>query len=107
MAYTIPVAALVLDAIAAATALNLAPDFFEDRDNDRWEAIEDLSKLTGAPISSFSDEEGDIFYIGIQISSDWYIRIDAALLAQEAKLKAKYGHPLVQAGHLAVVSEFC
>lgn len=107
MAYVIPVAALILDHAAAAVAVNRPSDYFDNPRNDRWEGIEALEQLTGAPIENFSDEDQDIYYVGIQIESDWRIDINAALAAKAVALKAQYPHPLVQAAELAVVSQFC
>lgn len=106
MAYTIPVVALVFDPTEAARAIGYTDDFFEDPDEDRWEGVEELAKLTGAPVSSFSDEEGDLYYIGLQVESDFFVKIDDKLLAKAHALKVKYAHPLVQNAELAVVSEF-
>lgn len=110
MAYVIPVAALILDHQAAAAALNdpakYPPDYFDNPRHDRWEGLEELQKVTGAPVESFSDENQEIYYIGLQIESDWRIDINAALVAKSAALKKQYPHPLVQAATLAVVSQF-
>lgn len=107
MAYVIPVAALVLDHAAAAAALNYPSNYFDNPSNDRWDGIEALRTLTGAPVESFSDEDQEIFYVGLRIKDDWRIDIDTTLLSEAAALKAKYLHPLVQSATLAVVSQFC
>lgn len=106
MAYTIPVAALVLDHGPAAAAINEPANYFDDDRNDRWDGVEALAKVTGAPITAFSSEDGSIFYIGIQIESDWCIEINFTLISKVGSLKAQYDHPLVQAAKLAVVSQF-
>jgi hypothetical protein len=108
MAYTIPVVALLLDEKAAAAAINEPPDYFTNfRNYNRYDGVEKLQRLTGAPIQNFSDENQEFFYVGIQVTSDWRIDIDAALLKKAAALKQQYDHPLVQAAQLSVVSEFC
>lgn len=107
MAYTIPVAALLFDEQAAAAAINEPANYFEDASNDRYDGIEALQQLTGAPVTQFSDEDGDVYYLGLQIEDDWRIDINPALLAKATALKAQYQHPLVQAAELAVVSQFC
>lgn len=108
MAYTIPVAALIVDERAAAATLNLPADHFENTGAHHIDSeVDALAQITGAPIETFSDENGDIFYIGLQIEEDWRIDIDAALASKAAALKAQYPHPLVQSAQLAVVSQFC
>lgn len=107
MAYTIPVAALIFDETQAALALKRPSDFFQHSRNPRWDAVEDLVKLTGAPVESFTDEEGEIFYFGIRLTSDWRIDITPKLIGQAQALRKQYQHPLVQLASLAVVSEFC
>ena len=107
MAYTIPVLALILDDSSIEQALGLEAGYMADYDNDRYEVAEQLSKLTGAPFSTFSDEEGDLFFVGISLASEFEIVLDAAMLAKEATVKKNYPHPLVQATRLTVVSTFC
>jgi hypothetical protein len=107
MAYTIPVAALLLDEKAAAAAINKPPDYFEDSRNDRWQGIQMLQQLTGAPVESFTDENQDIYYLGLRIEENWRIDIDTVLLNKAIALRAQYPHHLVSAARLAVVSEFC
>lgn len=107
MAYTIPVVALIIDPTSAANALGLDPGYFEDQDEYRREGVEDLAALTAAPVTAFSDEDGDCFYVGIELASDFYVEIDSTLLSRAVALKGKYPHPLIQAAKLAVVSRFC
>ena len=106
MAYVIPVAALIVDEQAAASILSEPSNFFENPNNDRFAGLEDLTRITGAPIQSFTDESQDIYYIGLYIEDDWRIDIDATLLSKAAALKAQYPHALVQSAQLAVVSQF-
>lgn len=107
MAYVIPVAALVLDHAAAAAALNLPADFFDNPRNDRYPEVERLATLTGAPVQEFCDESQDIYYLGIHLEEDWRIDIDSALIAKSMAAFKQYDHPLIQGARLAVVSTFC
>ena len=106
MAYTIAVVALILDHQAAAAAINEPADYFDNDQNDRYDGVERLQQLTGADIEAFSYEDGDIYYVGIQIESEFYMPIDAALLNKALAVKQANSHPLVQSATLAVVGDF-
>lgn len=107
MAYDIPVAILLVDHAAAAALVNEPADFFDEDANDRWDAVERLAQVTGAPISSFALEDGSVFHLGLRIKDDFCIRIDSQLLSDAVALRKQYPHPLIQASELAVVSQFC
>lgn len=107
MAYDIPVAALILDEALAASLINEDSNFFENESNDRHDGVERLAKITGAPISSFSSEDGSVYFIGLHLEEDWRIDINGSLITKAAAAKTQYPHPLVQSAKLAVVSTFC
>lgn len=106
MAYTIPVAALVLDHQAAALAINEPSDYFDNDRNDREDGLEKLELLTGAPVQCFASEDYSVFYVGLYVDSDWCIEINSNLIASAAKIKSANSHPLIQSAKLAVVSQF-
>lgn len=108
MAYTIPVAAFIIDEAAAAALIGESPDFFEDDSNDRWNGVERLSKIVGHEIDIFSSEDESVWYMGVEIHEDWRIDIDNTLMNKAAAIKAKFKHPLLLDNvKVAVVSQFC
>lgn len=107
MAYVIPVVALVLDHQAAAAAINEPADYFDNPNNDRWDGVHRLQQVVGPDVTYFADEDGDeIFFVGIEVDSDWCIPLDATLANKVKAIKQANQHPLVQSATLAVVSQF-